>query len=39
MLAVGRPDENALKACRLLGRRLVEHVKVVKAGLRALGSA
>lgn len=36
-VAVGKPDENALKACRLLGRRLVEHVKVVKAGLRALG--
>ena len=38
-VAVGKPDENALKACRLLGRRLVEHVRVVKAGLKALGSS
>jgi len=38
-VAVGAPDENAIKACRLLGRRLVEHVRVVKAGLRALGLA
>jgi len=38
-VAIGRPDENSLKACRLLGRRLVEYARVVKAGLRALGIA
>jgi len=31
-VALGQPDENALKACELLGRRLVEHAEVVKAG-------
>ena len=36
-VAVGAPDENSIKACRLLGRRLVEHVRVVKAGLKSLG--
>ncbi len=36
-VAIGKPDENSLKACRLLGRRLVEHVKVIKAGLMSLG--
>jgi len=38
-VAIGKPDENLLKACRLLGRRLVEYARVVKAGLRALGIA
>lgn len=38
-VAVGEPSEESLKACKLLGRRLVEHVKVVKAGLEALARA
>lgn len=36
-VAVGEPDESSLRACKLLGKRLVEHAKVVKAGLEALG--
>ncbi|MEM1990834.1 MAG: flavodoxin domain-containing protein [Candidatus Bathyarchaeia archaeon] len=35
-VAVGKPDDRALKACRLLGRKIVEHVKVIKAGLASL---
>ncbi|MCS7104760.1 MAG: flavodoxin domain-containing protein [Thermofilaceae archaeon] len=38
-VAIGTPDSNTLKACKLLGRRLVEHVKVVKAGLQSSGPA
>jgi len=38
-VAIGSPDENSLKACKLLGGKLVEHARVVKAGLKALGSA
>jgi len=33
-VAVGKPDEHALEACRLLGRKLVEHIKIVKKGLK-----
>ena len=32
-VAIGSPDDTSLKACRLLGRRLVEHAEVIKAGL------
>ena len=32
-IALGKPDSDSLKACRLLGRRLVEHAEVIKAGL------
>ncbi len=32
-VAVGNPDENSLEASRLLGRRLVEHARVIKTGL------
>lgn len=32
-VAIGKPDDNSLKACRLLGKRLVEHAEVLKAGL------
>jgi len=32
-VSIKEPDEDALKACRLLGRRLVEHATVIKAGL------
>jgi len=32
-VAIGKPDENSLKACKLLGRRLVEHAEVIKTGL------
>lgn len=35
-VALGKPDGVALKACKLLGKRLVEHVKVVKAGIKDL---
>lgn len=35
-IALGKPDVVALKACKLLGKRLVEHVKVVKAGIKDL---
>jgi len=31
-VAIGTPDENSLKACKLLGRKLVEHVEVIKKG-------
>ena len=34
-VAVGQPDDSALKACRLLGVRLVEHAEVIKAGLKS----
>jgi len=32
-VAVGDPDEDSLKASRLLGRRLVEHARIIKNGL------
>ena len=32
-VSVGKPDKNALNACRLLGKRLVEHARVLKVGL------
>ncbi len=35
-VAIGKPDKNSLKACRLLGKKLVEHVKVIKAGIESL---
>lgn len=35
-VAIDNPDGMALKACKLLGRRLVEHVKVVKVGIKDL---
>jgi len=38
-VAIGKPDENSIKACKLLGKRLVEHVKVIKAGLASLGQS
>ncbi len=34
-VAIGEPDDSALEACRLLGVRLVEHVEVIKAGLKS----
>ena len=38
-VAIGAPSEAALEACKLLGRRLVEHVTVVKRGLRAVAES
>lgn len=35
-VAIGKPKKASLRACRLLGRRLVEHANVVKAGLSAM---
>ncbi|MEM2056798.1 MAG: flavodoxin domain-containing protein [Thermoproteota archaeon] len=32
-VSVGKPDEEALKACRLLGERLVEYASIVKKGV------
>jgi len=32
-VAIGEPDESCLKACELLGRRLVEHAEVIRDGL------
>jgi len=32
-VAIGEPDERCLKACELLGRRLVEHAEVIRDGL------
>jgi NAD(P)H dehydrogenase (quinone) len=32
-VSVGRPDEEALKACRLLGEKLVEYASIVKMGM------
>jgi len=32
-VSIKEPDEDSLNACRLLGRRLVEHAAVIKAGL------
>ena len=32
-VAIKKPDEHSLDACRLLGRRLVEYTKVIKHGL------
>ena len=34
-VAIGKPDDSSLKACRLLGVRLVEHAEVIKAGLKS----
>lgn len=31
-VSIKEPDEDALNACRLLGRRLVEHARVIKSG-------
>lgn len=31
-VSVGKPDENGLEACRLLGQRLVELTKIMKKG-------
>ncbi len=33
-VAIGKPDDSSLKACRLLGKRLVERAKVIRAGLK-----
>ena len=33
-VAIQKPSEVALDACRLLGKRLVEHAEVIKKGLR-----
>jgi NAD(P)H dehydrogenase (quinone) len=35
-VAIGKPDDANLKACRLLGKKLVEHVKIIKAGIKSL---
>ncbi|MEM2216940.1 MAG: hypothetical protein QW731_01005 [Thermofilaceae archaeon] len=35
-IAIGDPDENSLKACRLLGKKLVEHIRVIKTSLKML---
>ncbi|MEM1508486.1 MAG: flavodoxin domain-containing protein [Thermofilaceae archaeon] len=35
-IAIGEPDENSLKACRLLGKKLVEHIRVIKTSLKML---
>ena len=32
-VSIQKPSEDALNACRLLGRRLVEHTKIIKKGL------
>jgi NAD(P)H dehydrogenase (quinone) len=32
-VSIKHPNENTLKACKLLGHRLVEHANVIKAGL------
>jgi NAD(P)H dehydrogenase (quinone) len=32
-VSIKSPDEDSLNACRLLGRKLVEHTRVVKKGL------
>ena len=32
-VAIGKPDNDSLEACKLLGRKLVEHAKVIKEGL------
>lgn len=32
-VAIQKPDNNTLKASKLLGKRLVEHAQVIKAGL------
>ncbi len=32
-VAIGKPDDNSLRACKLLGKRLAEHVKIIKEGL------
>ncbi len=32
-VSIRKPDEDALNACRLLGRKLVEHTRVIKKGL------
>jgi NAD(P)H dehydrogenase (quinone) len=34
-VAVGKPDKNSLRACEILGKRLVEHARVIKSGLYA----
>jgi len=34
-VSVGKPDEEALKACRLLGEKLAEYASIVKKGLSA----
>jgi len=34
-VAIKKPDKDSLDACKLLGKRLVEHAKVIKAGLAA----
>ncbi len=33
-IAIGEPDKNSLEACKLLGKRLIEHAEVLKGGLR-----
>ena len=33
-VSIRKPNKHDLEACRLLGRRLVKHAEVVKAGLR-----
>ena len=32
-VAIKKPDKHSLKACRLLGQRLVEHAEIIKRGL------
>ena len=32
-VAIKKPDEHSLEACRLLGNRLVEHAEIIKRGL------
>jgi len=32
-VSIGEPDRSSLEACKLLGRRLVEHAEILKKGL------
>ena len=33
-VSIKTPDKSALNACRLLGRKLVEHTRIIKRGLK-----
>jgi NAD(P)H dehydrogenase (quinone) len=35
-VSIKKPDVNALNACRLLGKKLVEHTKIIKKGLNCI---